>query len=181
MTSHPDKPKRWRPWRFRLSTLMLLMVVFGLTIGWWIDHQATHRQLGDLQREVEELRPEVKRKRFLEESLFQYAISLATEALTCSNSEDGHRFLELAAEHRSLLDEQHVLTGGVPIRPRIDELSERIAMAMRENFKNERLNRVLNAIHIGESETEIRSLVEQLALKYPELIALVWSSGGAGS
>jgi len=39
MTSQHDKPKRWRPWQFSVSTLLLLTALVAVAVGWWLDRQ----------------------------------------------------------------------------------------------------------------------------------------------
>ena len=43
MPSARDKPKRWRPWQFRLRTLMTLMLAVACFLGGWMAND-WHRQ-----------------------------------------------------------------------------------------------------------------------------------------
>jgi hypothetical protein len=52
MTTPPDKPKRWRPWKFNLSTLLLVTALFAVAVGWWADHQQLFEDRAVLQADL---------------------------------------------------------------------------------------------------------------------------------
>jgi len=42
-------------WQYSLKTYFLMILIVGLAIGWWCDHQRLQTQLNDARRRIQDL------------------------------------------------------------------------------------------------------------------------------
>ena len=54
MTAQHDKAKRWRPWRFSLRALLVLMLVVASYLGGWMSNEWKQRELERAKQEAED-------------------------------------------------------------------------------------------------------------------------------
>ena len=67
MTSQHDKAQRWRPRQFSLSTLLLLITLVAVAVGWWADRRHLVVGIENLRQNVEVLKAAIQdEKRALE-------------------------------------------------------------------------------------------------------------------
>jgi hypothetical protein len=96
MTSEAESVHRWRP-RFSISTLLLLMVIVGLSIGWSIDHNSLS---SDIRSQTSEMRRRQSRFNGLTKVLGQLQAVLSRESIDFDYDLDRRRFsLKLPREN----------------------------------------------------------------------------------